>query len=141
MESLKITLVQFAPLWEKVYLNLSRLDDMLRPLAGKTNLIVLGEMFPTGFSMNTGKICSRKNSAAVLQWMQQQALSTGAMIAGGMAVTENTHYYNRFYWVSPDGNSGYYDKRHLFILSDEPEQLRQALSENNSNGTGGKSNR
>jgi len=120
---LKISLIQYAPLWEEAHLNLSRLDNMLQPLTGKTDLIVLGEMFPTGFSMNTGKICSRENSFAVLQWMQQQARSTGAMIAGGVAVTENAHYYNRFYWVSPDGDSGYYDKRHLFILSDEPKHF------------------
>ena len=118
---LGITLVQYAPHWEEVQLNLSRLDDMLQPLAGKTDLIVLGEMFPTGFSMNTGKICSHENSATALQWMQQQSRSTGAMIVGTLAVTEGIHYYNRFYWVSPNGDAGYYDKRHLFTMGDEPQ--------------------
>ena len=122
MQKITISLVQYAPLWEEALLNLSRLDNMLQPLAGKTDLIVLGEMFPTGFSMNTGKICSSDNSAAVLQWMQKQAQITGAMIAGGIAVKENAHYYNRFYWVSPDGDEGHYDKHRLFIMSDEPEQ-------------------
>ena len=123
IQLLTVSLVQYAPLWEDVQLNLSRLDDMLQPLAGKTDLIVLPEMFPTGFSMNTGKICSGNNFAGVLQWMQQQASSTGAMLAGGLAVMEDTHYYNRFYWVSPNGDKGHYDKRYLFTMSDEPEHF------------------
>jgi len=120
-KKLGITLVQFAPYWEEVHLNLSRLDDMLQPLAGKTDLIVLGEMFPTGFSMNTGKLCSSETVAAALQWMQQQARFTGAMIAGSIAVMETEHYFNRFYWVTPDGDAGHYDKHHLFTMGDEPQ--------------------
>ena len=119
---MKISLVQYAPHWEDVHSSLSCLGNMIQPLAGKTGLIVLGEMFPTGFSMNTEKICSGNNSAVVLQWMQQQARSTGAMIAGGIAVMEDAHYYNRFYWVRPDGDMGFYDKHHLFIMSDEPKK-------------------
>ena len=101
--------------------NLSRLDSVLRPLEGKTDLILLPEMFPTGFSMNTGKICSEKNISDVLQWMQKQAQTTGAMTAGGMAVKENDHFFNRFYWISPDGETDHYDKHHLFSMSDEPQ--------------------
>ena len=123
MESLNkelgITIIQYAPKWEEVQLNLSRLDDMFRPLVGKTDLIVLPEMFPTGFSMNTGTIV--KSAANTLQWMQQQARATGAMIAGSMAVMEDAHFYNRFYWVSPDGKTGHYDKHHLFTMAGEPE--------------------
>jgi len=96
---------------------------MIRALAGKTDLIILSEMFPTGFSMDTAKICSNENSAAVLQWMQRHACTTGAMVAGGIAVTEQTHCYNRFYWVAPNGDAGYYDKRHLFTMSDEPKHF------------------
>ena len=120
-QELGITLVQYAPHWEEVQSNLSRLDNMLEPLAGKTDLIVLCEMFPTGFSMNTGKICSSENSVAVLQWMQRQARSTGAMISGSMAVMEGGHYYNRFYWVTSDDVAGHYDKHHLFTMGDEPQ--------------------
>ena len=114
-----ITLIQYAPFWEEAPLNLSRLDNMLQPLTGKTDLVVLCEMFPTGFSMNTGKICSSENSAAGLQWMQRQAHAIDAMIVGSMAVMEGGHCYNRLYWVSPDGVAGHYDKHHLFTISDE----------------------
>jgi len=118
-----VSLVQFFPLWEETQLNLSRLDMMIHPLIGKTDLIVLCEMFPTGFSMNTEKICSMENAATVLQWMQRQARSTGAMVAGSFAVSENAHYYNRFHWVTPEGDAGYYDKRYLFTMGDEPQHF------------------
>ena len=115
--------MQYASLWEDVHGNLSRLSEMIQPLAGKTDSIIPPEMFPTGFSTNTGAICSEKNNTDVLQWMHRYAQSTGAMIAGGIAVKENGHCYNRFYWLSPDGDTGYYDKNYLFILSDEPQHF------------------
>jgi len=120
MKTLAVSLIQYAPVWEETQANLTRLDDMLRPLAGKSDLIVLCEMFPTGFSMNVEKICSDENTDAALHWMKRQARATGAMIAGGMAVKEGKSFRNRFYWVSPDGDVDYYDKHHLFIMSDEP---------------------
>jgi len=120
-DTLTISLVQYAPRWEDVRFNLSRLDGMLQPLAGKTNLVVLPEMFPTGFSMNTSQICGY--SAEILQWMRQQARLTGALIAGSMAVQENRYCYNRFHWVNPYGNIGFYNKRHLFTMSDEPQHF------------------
>jgi len=94
---------------------------MIQSLVSKTDLIVLPEMFTTGFSMNTNEICSANNFNEALQWMQQQALSTGAMIAGSIATRNNAYCYNRFYWVSPDGVRGQYDKHHLFAMSDEPK--------------------
>ena len=115
---LTISLVQYAPLWEDILANLSRLGKMLLQLRGKTDLIILPELFSTGFSMNIGKTCCNDHSS--LEWMQQQAELTGAMIVGSIAVMENTHCYNRFYWVYPDGKTGHYDKRHLFSVSDEP---------------------
>ena len=118
---LTISLVQYSPRWEDVHFNLSFLGELFLSLRGKTDLIILPEMFPTGFTMNTGKICSNDN--VVTEWMQQQATSTGAMIAGSVAVMEKTYCYNRFYWVYPDGNMGHYDKHHLFTLSDEPQHF------------------
>ena len=116
-----VSLVQYAPIWEDVAGNLSRLSSMMQALVGKTDLIVLPEMFPTGFSTNIDHICSEKNISEVLQWMRKQATSTGAMIAGSVAIKENGHFYNRFYLISPDGDTGHYDKNYLFIMSDEPK--------------------
>jgi len=98
---------------------------MIRPLSGKTDMIVLCEMFPTGFSMNVEKICNREDADATLRWMKRQAVATGAIIAGSMAAAEGDRFYNRFYWICPDGNIGHYDKRHLFIMSDEPQRFTQ----------------
>ena len=120
---MRICLVQFAPRWEDVRFNLSRLENMIRQWAGKTDLIVLPEMFPTGFSMNTDVICNGDIYRETAQWMQQQAHTTGAMIAGGLAIRENSRCYNRFCWVSPDGNAGFYDKHHLFSMSAEPHHF------------------
>ena len=119
---LTVSLAQFAPVWEDVRNNLLRLDNMIQPLAGKTDLILFPEMFPTGFSMNTGRICSSENSAAALQWMRRQSVLTGAMIAGSIAIAEHAHYYNRFYWITPSGDTGYYDKHHLFSMGDESQR-------------------
>jgi predicted amidohydrolase len=55
--------------------------------------------------------------------MQQQARSVGAMVAGSAAAADDTHCYNRFYWVNPDGGVGYYNKHHLFTMSDEPQHF------------------
>jgi predicted amidohydrolase len=117
---LKVSLVQFAPCWEDVDGSLSRLNSLMLPLEGKTDLILLPEMFPTGFSMNTDKICNEKDTAKVLQWLQKRARSTSAMIVGGVAVKESGNYHNRLYWVCPNGVIDHYDKHHLFSMSDEP---------------------
>ena len=118
---MKVGLVQFAPRWEDVRFNLPRLENMIRTLAGNIDLIVFPEMFPTGFSMNTDVICNEDIYQETVQWMKQQAQSTGAMIAGGLSVQENGRCYNRFYWISPDGDAGQYDKHYLFSMSAEPQ--------------------
>ncbi len=118
--NLTVSLVQYAPKWEDVGYNLSRLGEMIQPLSGKTDLIVLSEMFPSGFSMNAEKVGSHDNHMFALQWMQGQAKLTGATLIGSMAVMMDGHYYNRCYWVTPDGYVDYYDKHHLFTMSEEP---------------------
>ena len=118
---LAISLVQYSPVWEDVSGNLSRLSRIVSQLEGRGDLILLPEMFSTGFSTNTNVICTPKNQSTVLEWMRQTAQSTGSLIAGSVAVEENTVCYNRFYWVGADGSSGHYDKNYLFIMSDEPK--------------------
>ena len=120
---LTVSLVQYSPKWEDIHSNLSRLDELIRPLVGKTHLIVLPEMFPTGFSMNAGRMGSAGTHVSVRSWMQQQAVLTDAMIVGSMAVLEDGKYYNRLYRISPDGTNGYYDKHHLFTMSGEPKHF------------------
>jgi predicted amidohydrolase len=122
-DNFTVSLVQYAPQWEDVKFNLARLNNMIQTLAGKTDLIVLPEMFSTGFSMNTDVICNADIVGETLQWMKRQAATSEAMLAGGIAVEENGHFRNRFYWISPNGNVGHYDKRYLFSMSDEPKHF------------------
>ena len=136
----RVSLVQFDPKWEDVEYNLSRLGSLMQPLVGKTDLIVLPEMFTTGFSMNTNKICSTNNYNETTQWMKQQAQATGAMIVGGMAVNDlspnpspqdrgEERYYNRLHWINPDGDGGQYDKHFLFSMSDEPKHYTPGIEQ------------
>ena len=131
---LRISLVQFDSRWEDVRFNLLRLESMMQPLVGKTDMIILPEMFATGFSMNTETICTADNYKESTQWMKQQAQITGAMLVGGMAVKDTSPLscgegsgersepcYNRLHWISPDGNAGQYDKHFLFSMSAEPQ--------------------
>ena len=120
-DTLSVSIVQYAPVWEDVAASLLRLGDLLQPLKGKTDLILLPEMFPTGFSTNVDKICSQENNILLLQWMYQQAQASKAMIAGSIAIKENNSYYNRYYWIAPDGTTKHYDKHHLFSMSLEPK--------------------
>jgi predicted amidohydrolase len=116
-------MVQFAPIWENPSENLLRLDVLMRELDGKTDLIVLPEMFTTGFSMNASKICTEENTETVLTWMQKQAKQTDAVIVGGLAVEEEGNFYNRSYWVTPNETIDYYDKRHLFSMAGEDKNF------------------
>ncbi len=120
---LTVSLVQYAPQREAIVDNLSRLDTMLQPLAGKTDLIVLPEMFPTGFEMNVEHIADTEDRSPALPWMQRQAEATGATITGSAAIRDGYRYRNRFYWVDPEGNVGRYDKHHLFTMSGEPQHF------------------
>ena len=116
-DCLTVSLVQFSPRWENPQYNLSRYSDFFLLFHRNPDIIIFPEMFPTGFSMNTKKICSKQKF--ITQWMQYVAEVTGALVVGSVAVKENSRFYNRLYWVSADGVMGHYDKHHLFTLADE----------------------
>jgi omega-amidase len=114
---MRITLVQTTLIWEDREQNLSRLTGLLDK-AGSTDLIVLPEMFPTGFSMQPERIAENAPGQA-LAWMQEMAERSQAAITGSIAVREGGKYYNRLYWVNPDKNFQQYNKKHLFRLAGE----------------------
>ncbi|MEY4133900.1 MAG: amidohydrolase [Saprospiraceae bacterium] len=115
---LRVSLVQADLAWEDRPANLQRLNAMISPLQGCTDLIVLPEMFTTGFSMSAERL-AEPNSGATGVWMAGQAAKTGAVLAGTFIVSEGGRYYNRLLWARPDGTVSHYDKRHLFSLSGE----------------------
>jgi predicted amidohydrolase len=116
---LRIAAVQSNIIWQNVHSNLSRLSNLLAKLSGSTDLIVLPEMFTTGFTMNPLSI-SYEDQASTLRWMKNTAAAFSTAICGSIVFYENNKYFNRFIWFDESGNFSYYDKIHLFSFAGEP---------------------
>ncbi len=118
MHDLKITLIQSDIHWEDVDANLSAFEEKIWQITGSTDVIVLPEMFTTGFTMSAQKYAEHMNMRT-FKWMKQMADQTGALILGSYIVTVHDRYYNRLLWMEPGGNFKTYDKRHLFRMANE----------------------
>jgi predicted amidohydrolase len=94
------------------------LASKLKDLAHKSHIVVLPEMFTTGFTMNPATVATSMDGEAV-QWMKNQAREGRFILTGSMIIEEDGNYFNRMLWVQPDGQIGYYDKRHLFAFAGE----------------------
>ena len=121
MENLKITTFQGYLFWENIDKNLQNIGLRLSGgIREKTDLIVLPEMFTTGFTMNAAQLAEPMDGKT-MQWMQQTAERYSAVIAGSLIIKEGGKYYNRLIWMRPDGTYQYYDKKHLFGMGKEDE--------------------
>lgn len=118
MSILKITTFQAYLFWENIDKNLQNLGLRLSAIREKTDLIVLPEMFSTGFSMNAEKLAEEMDGKS-MQWMKAQAHKFECVITGTLIIKEDGKYYNRLIWMRPDGTYETYDKRHLFGFADE----------------------
>ncbi len=118
MERLRLTTVQSTLHWENISDNLKMFEKKLLPLAGTTDLVILPEMFTTGFSMRATQLAEDMNGHT-MEWLITNAETIHAAIAGSFIVVENGSYYNRLVFVFPDGSYQFYDKRHLFTLAEE----------------------
>jgi predicted amidohydrolase len=118
MQDLKFTLIQADLHWEDVEANLSTFEEKIWRISGSTDVIILPEMFTTGFSMAAPKLAEHMNMRT-FKWMRQMADQTGALILGSYIVKVHDRYYNRLLWMEPGGNFKTYDKRHLFRMSNE----------------------
>ncbi|MCF8369892.1 MAG: amidohydrolase [Bacteroidales bacterium] len=118
MADLKITLLQTDIAWEDKIKNLQSLSHKLSGLKNKQDVILLPEMFNTGFSMNVNTL-SETMEGPTLIWMKNTAKTTNSAIAGSLLIHENKHFYNRFVWMNPNATYAYYDKRHLFSMAGE----------------------
>ena len=114
---MKITILQQNIVWANPTANVRKADEAINQNPG-ADLYVLPEMFSTGFCTNPEGIAESTESET-LQWMKDKAATTDAAIAGSVAVTEDGKYYNRFYFVKPDGSVTHYDKKHLFTYGGE----------------------
>jgi omega-amidase len=115
---LRITNVQCNITWEDINANLTHFDGLLENLRDKADLIILPEMFTTGFSMNTAVLAETMNGPT-MQWLREQAARTKAMIIGSFIVKEDSVCRNRLVAMQPSGEFVFYDKKHLFALGGE----------------------
>jgi predicted amidohydrolase len=120
-QNLNIAAIQTDLVWENPAANLLQLGEKLASIHKPVDIILLPEMFATGFTMQP-QLFAAKMDGEEVRWMQQWAKEKNAVICGSLAVEENGRYYNRLLWVQPSGEISTYDKRHLFSLSNEQAQ-------------------
>lgn len=118
MRDLKVALVQSMLHWEDAAANRAMFAEKLLALKGITDLVVLPEMFTTGFSMRTAELAEPMDGDTVI-WMKEQARELDAAIYGSVIIAEGGKCYNRGLFVVPDGTVITYDKRHLFRMAEE----------------------
>lgn len=115
---MKISIVQADIAWENKELNYSRFSEMLDGVKQKTDLVVLPEMFNTGFSMNSGNLAEGM-TGRTMEWMQKTAYEGDFGLMGSFIAKTDDKYYNRLVFMKPDGTFSGYDKGHLFRMEKE----------------------
>lgn len=120
MQDLKLTTVQTPLDWQDIKGNLKRFDSLLKRINSPTDLVILPEMFSTGFSMEPKKWAEKETGVAV-NWMKENAAQLNAVITGSLIIEDDGNYFNRLFWMRPDGTYQTYDKRHLFSLANEQD--------------------
>ncbi|MET1054456.1 MAG: nitrilase family protein [Pedobacter sp.] len=121
INNLKITIFQAYLFWENVDKNLQNISLRLSMgVKEKTDLIVLPEMFNTGFSMNAAELAEEMDGKT-MTWMAQAATRYECVVTGSLIIKENGHFYNRMIWMLPSGEYQHYDKRHLFGMGQEDQ--------------------
>jgi omega-amidase len=118
MNLLKVSFIQTPLYWQDVGANLAMLEEKIWQIAEPTDLIVLPEMFNTGFTMDARHFAEPPDFTTA-RWMRQMAQQKNAVITGSYMVKSNGKHYNRLCWTTADGEMSYYDKRHLFRMGDE----------------------
>lgn len=117
-QNLSITLIQSELHWQSIDANLAMFEEKIWQIGAPTDVILLPEMFNTGFTMEVKGVAEHSNGNT-FRWMKQMAAQTKALMIGSFIVNDQGSFYNRLFWVEPDGDFAYYDKRHLFRMADE----------------------
>jgi omega-amidase len=115
---MKVALIQSSLFWENPIANRNHFGEKINAIFEEVDLIVLPEMFATGFTMNP-EIVSETMEGETIQWMQSFAKAKNSAITGSIVIKENDNFYNRLVFVFPSGEIEFYDKRHLFTLAGE----------------------
>jgi omega-amidase len=123
MSDLKVTLIQTNLHWENIEENLRMFDEKINAIQERTEIVILPEMFSTGFSMAPERLAQTMDGSAV-QWMKKKAAEKNIILTGSLIIEEDGHYVNRLIWMQPNGVYGIYDKRHLFGYAGEHEHYQ-----------------
>lgn len=115
---LNISLIQTDIVWENPKENKRLLEAKINALKGKQHIIVLPEMFSTGFSMAPQQLAEPMEGETV-SWMKEMAAKNRCVLTGSLIIEEDGHYYNRMIWALPNGEVAFYNKRHLFSYAGE----------------------
>ncbi|MEQ1552883.1 MAG: amidohydrolase [Ferruginibacter sp.] len=120
MQTLTISIIQTNLYWENKAANLQMLHKKIKDRESATEIVILPEMFSTGFSMNPIALAETMDGET-MEWMKKIAQEEKIILTGSIIICENENYYNRLIWMLPNGQFGYYDKRHLFGFAKENE--------------------
>ncbi len=125
--SLKIALVQTSLYWKDKVANLAMLEEKIWEINESVDLIILPEMFPTGFSMEAAELAEPMN-LTICKWMIQMAAQKKCTVTGSAIIQVDGKYFNRLLWVGPEGDVQHYDKRHLFRMAHEDQFFSQGTN-------------
>jgi predicted amidohydrolase len=121
MSTLSVSAIQADLAWQDKQANLQQFTEKISGLKGKTEIVVLPEMFSTGFNTDPGGLAETMEGPTV-RWMKEMAKQNKVIITGSLIIEEGKKFFNRLLWVLPDGQIGHYDKRHLFAYAGEDQQ-------------------
>lgn len=119
-ENLKIVLIQAPLVWENPEANRVEFSKKIEAVSNDADVIILPEMFTTGFTMSPEN-CAPEEAQLTVSWMRRMSRTSMAAVVGSMVYCEGSTYYNRLFFVKPDGTFSSYDKRHTFTLAGEHE--------------------
>lgn len=128
MQNMKVTLVQANQAWEDKVSNLENYTELLQSVKD-TDLIILPEMFHTGFTMNSAALYETMNKGIGINWLKEIAREKSCAIYTSLIILENGHFYNRGVFIYPDGRIHHYDKRKTFSLAGENEHFSSGRHE------------
>jgi len=116
--SIKIALIQADLYWEDTVANLQKFDKLLSKLSPDTDIVILPEMFSTGFTMNIHNL-EKPTGKTAFEWLKKKSQALDKPMIGSILTEYADKYYNRMYWMRPDAGFEYYDKHHLFHMGNE----------------------
>lgn len=122
MSTLRFTLIQSHLHWEDSVANRTMFEEKIKGITEPMEIVVLPEMFNTGFSMRPN-VCAETMDGDTVAWMKRIAAEHKIILTGSLMIREEAHYYNRLVWMQPDSKFGTYDKRHLFSYGGEDKEF------------------